>query len=76
MINEWGYPPVGVVICATPSGGHDTVMLDYSSGAEPSVIYVDEEVPGEDRAVHRIAATFEDFLSNLVECPELVEPVT
>ena len=65
LISEWGYPPIGVVICATPSGGHDTVMLDYSSGAaEPAVVYVDE-----DRAPRRIAETFAEFLANLVQCP-------
>lgn len=30
MISEWGYPDIGVVIGHTPSGGHDTVMLDYN----------------------------------------------
>ncbi|MBP2478601.1 hypothetical protein JOF53_007473 [Crossiella equi] len=28
LISEWGYPKIGVVFCALPSGGHDTVMLD------------------------------------------------
>jgi len=66
MIEEWGYPPIGVVICATPSGGHDTVMLDYRADAtEPSVVYVDE-----DRVPRQIAATFEDFLTRLVQCPD------
>jgi hypothetical protein len=65
LIKEWGYPPIGVVICATPSGGHDTVMLDYSGEAEePSVAYVDE-----DRIPRLIAASFEEFLAGLVECP-------
>lgn len=65
LISEWGYPPIGIVICATPSGGHDTVMLDYSAGgAEPAIVYVDE-----DRAPRRIADTFAAFLANLVACP-------
>jgi hypothetical protein len=46
-------------------------MLDYTGGGEPSVIYVDEEFRNEDRAVHRIADSFEDFLSKLIACPEL-----
>jgi hypothetical protein len=65
MVTEWGYPPIGIVICATPSGGHDTVMLDYSAaGSEPAVVYVDE-----DRVPQRIADTFEEFLANLIDCP-------
>jgi hypothetical protein len=64
MVAEWGYPPVGVVICDTPSGGHDTVMLDYSGDdPEPAVVYVDE-----DREPRRIADTFEEFLANLADC--------
>lgn len=64
QIPEWGYPPIGVVICSTPSGGHDTVMLDYSvGGPEPAVVYVDE-----DRIPRRIAATFDEFLANLTDC--------
>ena len=66
LVREWGYPPVGVVLCVTPSGGHDTVMLEYSGGGpEPAVAYVDE-----DRVPRRIAGTFAEFLENFFECPE------
>ena len=27
MIDEWKYPAIGVVICDTPSAGHDMVFL-------------------------------------------------
>ncbi len=64
MVAEWGYPPVGIVICDTPSGGHDTVMLDYTGGHGPAVVYIDE-----DRVPRRIADTFEEFLANLMGCP-------
>lgn len=67
-MQEWGYPDIGLVICDTPSGGHDTVMLDYSvSGpqGEPRVVYVDE-----DRVPRELAPTFEDFISNLSTCPD------
>jgi hypothetical protein len=29
MIEEWGYPPIGVGIADTPAGGHELIMLDY-----------------------------------------------
>ena len=66
LIQEWGYPDVGVVIFDMPSGGHDTVMLDYSdcgSHGEPRVVYVDE-----DRIPVFVAATFEEFVEALVDC--------
>ncbi len=72
LIAEWGYPDVGVVICDLPSGGHDTVMLDYSeSGPEggPAVIYVDE-----DRVPRRIADSFEEFVSRLMSCDQFANP--
>jgi hypothetical protein len=66
MVAEWGYPDVGVVICAMPSGGHDAVMLDYRAcglDGEPVVVYVDE-----DRAPRQIAESFEAFVDGLIEC--------
>jgi hypothetical protein len=68
LIAEWEYPNIGVVICDLPSGGHDTVMLDYSKcgpDGDPTVVYVDE-----DRIPRRIAGSFEDFLSKLESCHE------
>lgn len=69
LIAEWGYPDIGVVICDTPSGGHDTVMLDYSEcgpEGEPSVVYVDE-----DRVPRRVAKSFDEFLVRLVSCDSI-----
>lgn len=69
LISEWGYPEIGVVICETPSAGHDTVMLDYSEcglQGEPAVVYVDE-----DRVPRRIAQSFGEFLARLVPCGSL-----
>ncbi|NIK62308.1 SMI1/KNR4 family protein [Kribbella shirazensis] len=68
LVREWDYPDVGLVICDTPSGGHDTVMLDYSEhghAAEPRVVYVDE-----DRVPRELAPTFADFVANLAACSE------
>ena len=67
MVAEWGYPDVGVAICAMPSGGHDTVMLDYrecGSEGEPAVAYVDE-----DRDPRQIASSFQAFVDGLIDCP-------
>ncbi|WP_248783822.1 SMI1/KNR4 family protein [Actinoalloteichus caeruleus] len=66
LISEWDYPEIGVVICDTPSGGHDTVMLDYSecdSEGNPSIAYIDE-----DRIPRRVARSFDEFLARLVRC--------
>jgi len=60
MIAEWDYADVGVVIAFTPSAGHDTVMLDYSKGGEPSVVYVDE-----DRIPRTVAPNFAEFIAAL-----------
>lgn len=66
MIQEWGYPDIGVVFAATPSGGHDALMLNYTNAdsvSEPSVVYIDE-----DRVPRQVAVTFSDFLSRLTDC--------
>lgn len=68
LVVEWGYPDIGLVLCETPSGGHDTVMLDYRASGplgEPRVAYVDE-----DRSDVVIAETFSDFIANLIDCPQ------
>jgi SMI1-KNR4 cell-wall len=64
LVEQWDYPPVGVVICDTPSAGHDTLMLDYRAcgpEGEPSVVYVDE-----DREPRRVAGSFAEFFASLV----------
>ncbi len=68
LVVEWGYPDIGLVLCETPSGGHDTVMLDYRASGplgEPRVAYVDE-----DRSAVVIAETFSDFIANLIDCAQ------
>ncbi|MCQ6561311.1 SMI1/KNR4 family protein [Paenibacillus mendelii] len=66
MIEEWGYPDIGVVICDCPSAGHDVVMLDYRKcgrQGEPEVIHVDQEA-GYD--ITFLAESFEAFIQGLV----------
>ena len=56
-IAEWAYPGIGVVLCDLPSGGHDTVMLDYSGSGpdgDPAITYIDEDrIPLSNRRVIR-----------------------
>ena len=66
MIEEWGYPAIGVYICDCPSAGHDMVLLDYSAcgpQGEPTVAHVDQEG---DYAVTYLAPDFETFIRGLV----------
>lgn len=66
MIEEWGYPDIGVVICDCPSAGHDVVMLDYrlcGREGEPAVIHVDQE---DNYEITFLAGSFEAFIRGLV----------
>ena len=72
MIEEWGYPDVGIVVGECPSAGHDVVMLDYSEcgrQGEPRVIHVETETADEPE-VTLLAPDFETFLCGLVESVE------
>ncbi|WP_026930074.1 SMI1/KNR4 family protein [Glycomyces tenuis] len=63
LIEEWEYPSIGVVFAECPSGGHDTVMLDYTkrnATGEPTVAYIDE-----DRVPRTVADSFNGFLEHL-----------
>jgi hypothetical protein len=67
MIEEWGYPPIGIYICDCPSAGHDMIMLDYREcgpEGEPKVVHVDQEL---DYRITFVAKDFETFVRGLVE---------
>lgn len=69
MIQEWGYPDIGILFGQTPSAGHDGVMLDYSEcgqNGEPRVIHVDTEV--DEPRIRVLAPDLETFLLGLVDC--------
>lgn len=66
IIEEWGYPKLGVYICDCPSGGHDIIMLDYSecgANGEPRVIHVDQDL---DYKITVLSNDFESFVHGLV----------
>jgi hypothetical protein len=67
MIQEAGFPEIGIIVGWTPTAGHDAIILDYSAcgpQGEPRVAHVDAE-SGDTQI---LAPTFEAFLQNLVDC--------
>lgn len=65
MIDEWGYPPIGVAICHCPSGGHDMVFLDYracGNQGEPKVVHIAQEYG---YRITPLADNFEQFIRGL-----------
>jgi len=65
MIEEWGYPAIGIYFADCPSAGHDMLCLDYSICGrlgEPRVVHVDQEF---DYKVTLVAASFESFVLGL-----------
>ncbi len=65
MIEEWGYPDIGIYFADCPSAGHDMLCLDYSEcgvDGEPRVVHVDQEL---EYAVTPVAENIEAFIRGL-----------
>ena len=64
-ISKVKYPPIGVVVADTISGGHDMIFLDYRDcgpSGKPKVVRVDQEG---DYSITLLADNFSDFIKNL-----------
>lgn len=64
-ISKVKYPPIGVVVADTISGGHDMIFLDYRDcgpSGEPKVVRVDQEG---DYSITLLVDNFSDFIKNL-----------
>lgn len=64
-MSKWEYPPIGVVVADTISGGHDMIFLDYREcgpTGEPKVVRVDQEG---DYSITLLADSFGDFIKQL-----------
>ena len=74
MLQEWGYPAIGICFADTPSGGHEQLMLDYRAcgpEGEPTVVHVDQEG---DYRITPIAPDFATFVRGHIDEDELEDP--
>jgi hypothetical protein len=65
MMEEWGYPPIGVYFANCPSAGHDMLCLDYRDcgpQGEPTVVHVDQE---SDYKITSVAKHFASLIQGL-----------
>lgn len=66
MMDEWGYPEIGICFADTPSAGHEMYMFDYRAcgkEGEPTVVHVDQEGNYD---ITLIANNFVEFIQGLV----------
>ncbi|WP_334072510.1 SMI1/KNR4 family protein [Paenibacillus sp. A14] len=69
LIEQGGYPEIGVVICDCPSA-YEVVMLDYRESGndrEPEVVHVDKK---ENNRITRLAPDFETFIRGLANAEQ------
>ena len=65
MIDEWGYPDIGIAICDCPSTGHKMVFLDYRDcgrDGEPAVVHINQK---KDYEITYLAGDLEGFIRGL-----------
>lgn len=73
MIDEWGYPEIGIYFGDCPSAGHDMICLDYrknGANGEPHVVHVDQEA---DYRITFLAENFAEFINGLISEDEFDE---
>jgi len=66
MMDEWGYPDIGVYFADCPSAGHNMICFDYRKHGrqgEPEIVHVAKERYYE---VTFLANDFETFIKGLV----------
>jgi hypothetical protein len=69
MIEQGGFPDVGIFLGWTPTAGHDGIFLDYrecGADGEPRVTYIDAEADEAESLI--LAPDFATFLNGLVDC--------
>jgi len=69
LVEEWGFPPIGVAIGDGMCGCHEVFFLDYREcgpQGEPKVSHVDQEC---DYRITVLAENFESFIRGLVPDP-------
>lgn len=67
MIDEWGYPAIGIYFADCPTAGHDMIGLDYrkcGKDGEPEVVHVAQTG---DYKITLLAKDFETFIRGLVD---------
>jgi hypothetical protein len=68
MIEQGGFPDIGIFVGWTPTAGHDGIFLDYrecGTSGEPRVTYLDAE---DEAGTLVLAPNFAAFLNGLVDC--------